>query len=200
MAGRAISSACKRASKRQVQSQGVPLRRKLDAHRRYQCRRCPETASGGTRRHWSPISCRLKQSGNTTGRTAAIRPAKPDDPGVAVYFQIGGEPHCLPCDTYLLVEHNIAAIAAHIEATRAIERHGVASVREMFSGFAALPAPQKWFEILGVSAGSNADVIRAAYRALAAKRHPDRPGGSHDAMSELNKARDDGMRAIGAHS
>ena len=122
---------------------------------------------------------------------------KPDDPGVAVYFQLDGEPHCLPCDTYLLVEHNIAAIAAHIEATRAIERHGVASVREMFSGFAALPAPRKWFEVLGVSASANASVINGAYRALAAKRHPDRPGGSHDAMAELNKARDEGLKENG---
>jgi len=122
---------------------------------------------------------------------------KPDDPGVAVYFQLAGEPHCLPCDTYQLVEHNIAAIAAHIEATRAIERHGVASVREMFSGFAALPAPKKWFEVLGISESSNATVIIAAYRALAAKRHPDKPGGSHDAMSELNKARDEGLKRVG---
>lgn len=123
--------------------------------------------------------------------------SKPSDPGVAVYFQLGGEPHCLPCDTYALVEHNIAAIAAHIEATRAIERHGIASVREMFSGFAALPAPKKWFEVLGVNVNSNATVINSTYRALAAKRHPDRPGGSHDAMAELNKARDEGLRANG---
>jgi len=121
----------------------------------------------------------------------------PVDPGVAVYFQLAGKPHCLPCDTYQKVEHNIAAIAAHIEATRAIERHGVASVSEMFQGFAALPPPKAWHEILGVSATANADVIRCAYRALAAKRHPDRPGGSHDAMSEINQARDEGLKENG---
>lgn len=34
-------------------------------------------------------------------------------------------------------------------------------------------------------------------RALAAKRHPDRPGGSHDAMSEINQARDEGLKENG---
>jgi phenylpropionate dioxygenase-like ring-hydroxylating dioxygenase large terminal subunit len=31
----------------------------------------------------------------------------------------------MPCDRYTRVADNIAAIAAHIDATRAIERHGV---------------------------------------------------------------------------
>jgi len=66
---------------------------------------------------------------------------EPEDPGVAIYMQIGGRPHCLPCDTYDRVADNLAAVAAHIEATRAIERHGVASVEEMFAGRAAAVAP-----------------------------------------------------------
>jgi hypothetical protein len=32
--------------------------------------------------------------------------------------------------------------------------------------------------------------VRRAYDALARTRHPDKPGGSHDAMAELNQARD----------
>jgi len=122
----------------------------------------------------------------------------PEDPGVAVYFQLAGKPHCLPCDTYIRVEHNIAAVAAHIEATRAIERHGVASVSEMFQGFAALPPPPKWFETLEVSGRATRDEISAAYRRLAAKRHPDRPGGSHDAMAALNAASGGDEGAAGA--
>jgi hypothetical protein len=46
---------------------------------------------------------------------------EPSDPGVALYFQLQGKPHCMPCDTYTRVAQNIAAIAAHIEATRARE-------------------------------------------------------------------------------
>lgn len=119
---------------------------------------------------------------------------EPEDPGVAIYFQLAGKPHCLPCDTYQLVAHNIAAVAAHIEATRAIERHGVASVQEMFAGFAALPPPSQerpWREVLGLHREPKitAEMIDARYRALARERHPDN-GGSHALMAELNAARD----------
>lgn len=120
---------------------------------------------------------------------------QPDDPGVAVYFQLRGKPHCLPCDTYREVHSNIAAVAAHIAATRAIERHGVASVAEMFSGFAALPAPGSapWWQILQVVESASRDEIEAAFKRLALERHPDR-GGSDAMMAELNAAREQGLK------
>ncbi|KNY20398.1 DnaJ domain-containing protein [Methylobacterium sp. ARG-1] len=132
------------------------------------------------------------------GRFRAKQPSS-DDPGVAVYFVLDGQPHCLPCDTYLRTADNIAAIAAHIEATRAIERHGVASVAEMFAGFRALPAPgaTPWWQVLAVPLSASAEEIEAAFRKLARERHPDRPGGSHDMMSELNRARDAGLKERG---
>jgi hypothetical protein len=126
---------------------------------------------------------------------------EPVDPGVALYFDLKGEPHCLPCDTYTRVADNIAAIAKHIEATRAIERYGVASIREMFAGFAALPPPggaesQLWWKVLGVEPTASEDQIQAAYRKRAVEFHPDRPGGSAAAMAELNAARDAALRAV----
>ncbi|TGR16226.1 J domain-containing protein, partial [Mesorhizobium sp. M8A.F.Ca.ET.202.01.1.1] len=36
------------------------------------------------------------------------------------------------------------------------------------------------------------------YRRLAAQRHPDLPGGSHDAMAELNQAKEQALKEIGA--
>lgn len=127
--------------------------------------------------------------------------AEPRDPGVALYFQLGGQPHCMPCDTYDRVADNIAAIAKHIEATRAIDRFGVASVREMFTGFQALPAPgakRPWREVLGFPPASNPDRegIEIAYRSKAKSAHPDLPGGSHDAMTELGLARDEALKAV----
>lgn len=122
---------------------------------------------------------------------------KPEDPGVAVYFQLQGEPHCLPCDTYDDVAQNIAAIAEHIKATRAIERHGVASVREMFSGFAQIPAQagqRAWWAVLGLTQSATLMEIEAAYRKLARELHPDH-GGSDTLMAELNQARDEARRA-----
>lgn len=125
---------------------------------------------------------------------------EPDDPAIAVYFQLDGRPHCLPCDTYTTVAANIAAVAAHIEATRAIERHGVASVAEMFSGFAALPAPsdvRQWRTSLGFRAEARPSraEIEARWRELAAKHHPDR-GGSQQQMAEINAARDAALKEI----
>lgn len=122
---------------------------------------------------------------------------KPVDPGVALYFTLDRKPICMPCDTYTEVEQNIAAIAKHIEATRAIERYGVASLAEMFTGFEALPAPSStraWWEVLGVSQHASVDEINAAWREKARKAHSD-VGGSDAAMSEINVARDTGIRS-----
>lgn len=124
--------------------------------------------------------------------------AEPIDPGVAVYFQLAGKPHCLPCDTYTRAADNIAAVAAHIEATRAIERHGVASIAEMFTGFQALPAPGStpWWRVLQVPETAPLSEAEAAFRKLAAERHPDL-GGSDAMMADLNRARDEARKARG---
>lgn len=123
------------------------------------------------------------------------------DPAVAIYFTLAGKPHCMPCDTYTRMADNIAAVAAHIEATRAIERHGVATVAEMFAGFEALPSPEyerPWQEVFELRREPNVTmaVVEGAYRRLARERHPDH-GGSHAMMAELNAARDAARRALG---
>lgn len=119
---------------------------------------------------------------------------EPDDPGVCLYFDLSGKPTAMPCDTYDRVADNIAAIAAHIEATRKIERYGVSSVSEMFAGFQALPAPghasaRQWWQVLGVPVDASLDQIKTAYRARAKECHSDH-GGSDSLMAELNAARD----------
>lgn len=126
---------------------------------------------------------------------------EPADPGVAVYFDLAGKPHCLPCDSYQTVAANIAAIAAHLKATRAIERYGVASMSEMFAGFAALPSPdhvRPWRDVLELRGVENVrgEIVKAAFLRLARERHPD-AGGSTDMMAELNAARDAAMREVG---
>jgi hypothetical protein len=122
---------------------------------------------------------------------------QPADPGVCVYFQLKGSPFALACDTYTKVEQNIAALAAHLEATRAIERHGVATAAESLAAFSALPppGPRPWRAVLGDL--TNAAAVSAAFRRLSAERHPDRPGGSHDAMAELTAARDAALKELG---
>jgi len=118
---------------------------------------------------------------------------RPTDPGVALYFQLKGKPHCLPCDTYRLVEHNICALAAHIEATRAIERYGVADLAAMFTGFQALPSPETagvppWRVVLGCPAAKTFEEVKQAYRQRASETHPDRDGGDADKFNLVQQA------------
>lgn len=127
--------------------------------------------------------------------------AAPRYPGAAVYWRdpFNGQPRSMAIDRYTKVEQNIAALAATIEALRAIERHGGAVVLERaFTGFVALPAPivagmrRDWWEVLGVPRDAGAQAIGAAYRALAAQHHPDK-GGSTERMVEINRARDEAL-------
>lgn len=130
---------------------------------------------------------------------------QPQDRGAAVYWRDAldrNKPMVMAIDQYDRVEDNLAAIAATIEAMRAIERHGGAVILERaFTGFAALPAPdakRAWREVLGFAPGSvvTAAMVRDEYRRAAQRAHPDRPGGSDAAMAEVNQARDEALAEI----
>ncbi len=116
------------------------------------------------------------------------------DPGAAIYWQTRKHGRrVIAVDQYTKVEDNLAAIAATLDAMRAIERHGGARVLERaFTGFTALPAPtarRTWREVMGFGAATpSRDELRRRFRSLAAVHHPDRNGGSDAAMSELNVA------------
>ena len=125
---------------------------------------------------------------------------KPVDAGAAAYWRKGqdGPMQCMAIDIYVEVESNLCAIAATIEAMRAIERHGGAQIQERaFRGFAALPAStsRPWRDVLQVRHIEHHPdplrLIESQFKTLAAIYHPDKPGGSDEAMSELNKARDE---------
>jgi hypothetical protein len=115
---------------------------------------------------------------------------EPADPGVAVYFDFGGKPTVLACDRYTLVAQNIAALAAHIDATRRIERYGVATTEQMFTGFLAIPAPlvpDDWRSALGNP--STLEQAEAVYQSMMRKYHPDNPStGDQVAAARLNGA------------
>ncbi|HKU67230.1 MAG TPA: J domain-containing protein [Candidatus Baltobacteraceae bacterium] len=115
------------------------------------------------------------------------QPRLDDDPGAAVYFQLKGKPIVLACDHYDRVADNAAAIAAHVDAMRAIERHGVGSLEQMFAGFAALPpiSPDDWREPLGHP--STLDEAERNYRERMKYAHPD-VGGNEAVAARLNAA------------
>lgn len=127
----------------------------------------------------------------------------PDDPGVAVYFRLGGKDRVLACDTWTTVAGNIAAIAAHIDCIRGIDRYGVGTLDQAFAGYDALPAPgadnrPPWRKVLGIpdDMGVSREIIQAKFRAKAAELHPDL-GGTHEGMAQLNEARSQALREIG---
>jgi hypothetical protein len=114
----------------------------------------------------------------------------PSDPGAAVYWSKGKARRCMAIDRYDRVEGNLAAIAATLEAMRAIDRYGGASILDRaFTGFVSLPAPEQPWQVLGVSMNATLAEIDAAYGKLAMKHHPDR-GGDSGQMARINVARD----------
>lgn len=158
---------------------------------------------------------RFAVSQNTVVISTNVRPTlaglprsgerKPEDPGAAVYWTdpFNGSPRVMAIDQYTRVEDNIAALAATIEAMRAIERHGGAVILERaFTGLTALPAPgqgatREWWDVLQVDRATvTREGCKQAYRRLASQFHPDKPGGSHEAMSELNAAQEKALQEV----
>lgn len=120
----------------------------------------------------------------------------PEDKGVAVYFKLNGEDQCFPCDRWTAVEDNLHAIALSIEALRGLDRWGAKEmVAAAFQGFKALPAAsivtpyqaRVWWDVLEVSQNASPETIRAAYRSLLLKNHPDQ-GGDERKFHEIQKA------------
>lgn len=122
---------------------------------------------------------------------------EPADPGVTVYWrdgtQDGWPARCMASDRYDRVADNLAAIAATLEAMRAIERHGGAEVlNRAFEGFAALPGPaagqrMHWSEVLGCARDASMTEVREAFRRARSAAHPDK-GGTAAEFQAINRA------------
>jgi hypothetical protein len=118
---------------------------------------------------------------------------EPYDPGVAIYFRFKGRATVFACDRYIRVADNIAAIAAHIDALRRIERYGVGSIEQALAGYKALPADTAadWRTVFGFAAHETvtAEMVQRAFKDRAKDAHPDK-GGTEEGMAHLNRARD----------
>lgn len=125
--------------------------------------------------------------------------AEPADPGIAVYFTLEREDRVLACDRWTRPADNIAAIAAHIECLRGIDRYGVGSLAQAFAGYAALPpAAADWRSVFALSGTPPWEAVEVRYRELAREHHPDR-GGDPAVMAKLNAARDAARLEIGGN-
>lgn len=126
--------------------------------------------------------------------------AEPEDGGIAVYFEKGGKQMVFACDQYDKAWKNLQAIGKTIEAIRGIERWGASDMMERaLSAFEALPPPRDWRAVMGFERGAKPSLVELdeRYRSLALTRHPDMPGGSDEAMQELNAARDAARKELG---
>lgn len=112
------------------------------------------------------------------------------DPGVAVYFELRRQARCLACDRYNTVAGNLAAIAAHIDALRAMDRYGVGTLDQAFAGYAPRlqSAAFEWWIVLGLPRSSTVDAINEAFTRLMRTAHPD-AGGDPAAAARLTEAR-----------
>lgn len=122
---------------------------------------------------------------------------EPVDPGAAVYWTDKKKRQkVMASDQYTKTADNLAAIAATLEAMRAIERHGGAMILDRaFTGFEALPAPNVWWLVLQVKETATLAEVKAAYQHLAKLRHPD-AGGSDAAMADLHWAYDQAKKEL----
>lgn len=146
--------------------------------------------------------------------------SEPKDPSVAVYWVEPGAwnieqqrtihpRRVIACDAWRKVRENMRAVGLAIEAMRQLKRCGATQVVERaFMGFNALPAQagatsngqRPWREVLALDGLVGPDyvmkaAIEASFKTLAAKRHPD-AGGTHEAMAELNTARNEALREV----
>lgn len=123
-------------------------------------------------------------------------PNRTADPGVAVWFDLGGRRLCFTCDRWLHLRDNLRAVGLMVAAIRGLERWGAAgSAEAAFAGFAALPAGDgvpDWRGVLGLRGRVGAADIDRAYRRLAREAHPD-AGGDPERFRALTAARQAAM-------
>lgn len=125
--------------------------------------------------------------------------ARPEDPGVVLYFTRNGQEVAIPCDRWSNVDKNLRAIGMTVEAIRGLERWGTGQmVDAAFQGFKALPAnvivtpapSRPWHEVLEVTPSASESVVRAAFKQRALATHPDR-GGDESEFQDVQRAWDE---------
>ncbi len=124
----------------------------------------------------------------------------PSDPGVAVHFVFEGQKRALACDKWETTAQNVVALTETIDRMRALERYGASDIlRRAFTGLTALPAPEAWWDVLGVSPKLPLKQAEDAYRHMMKTAHPDM-GGSEYKASKLNWAIGEARRTARATS
>lgn len=123
----------------------------------------------------------------------------PEDPGIAVYFELDGESMVMAQDAFLRVPDNIRSLTLAISGMRQMQRHGGGTMlKRAFQGFTALPPPtadfampaervRPWYEVLGVADDCPLPVAEAAWKALCRRTNEDQRYGLNAAIDAARK-------------
>lgn len=93
-----------------------------------------------------------------------------------------------------------AVLVLTLEDLARMAQRGVYDLSTWLAGLEALPAPRvvaPAFAALGFDKEPTADELRARYRELAMKYHPDSAGGSHEAFVALREHFEAGLALVG---
>ncbi len=124
--------------------------------------------------------------------------ASPRHPGVILAVDTPKGPLRFPCDTYTDWADNLRAITLSLAALRAVDRYGVTSRGEQYTGWRALPppngahwTPQQARDFLRTIIGNRVDALPVAAAILEAEKltHPDKPTGNRDDFQKVQDAR-----------
>lgn len=126
--------------------------------------------------------------------------ARPDFQGVIVAFESKHGPLKYLADVFDHWKENLRAIALGLEALRRVERYGITSKGEQYTGWKQLPdvseakvAAATLIAFLGEAdkdeVMNNKDVALKAFRVAVKKVHPDKPGGDREQFDRVTTAR-----------
>lgn len=136
-------------------------------------------------------------------------------PRVILAFESKHGPLKYPCDRFTFWQDNLRAIALALEALRKVERYGVTSRGEQYTGWRQLPAgsvelgasltrQDAWDTLIDLGTGlgyppnveaATDEMIADLYRMAAKLHHPD-TGGDGETFNRANRARE---RLNGVH-
>lgn len=170
----------------------------------------PRTGQLHTNKSWPDSLQDLRDEFRKWGVDDYLLPTKKEctEAGAAwVDFAIGGR-WCRPMcnrwqkrDSPNWLERNLRAIVLALESARLADARGIGGILHEVTRPLALTTPLDYDPdspeaILGVAPGADIEVVRAAYRTLVKKHHPDVPGGDAAKFRRIHEA----AQALGVSS
>lgn len=111
-----------------------------------------------------------------------------------VRFVLRGIPITIQCSTQASYGNNLRCVFYAVQAMRMNEVRGIAdTMKNAYAQLAAPAAERDPYEVLGLRPDAATEIVKAAYRALVLRHHPDQ-GGDAEAFKEIDEA----MNAIEA--